>query len=139
MKTVIVVLLLLALLLLALLMRYWILTAKREKRYHTGTDNDAAAYLFADTAQVLAELGFDRGNGSVSALYQPVGEAFGDEYAGKLRDAASVNAQAMFSSRMLTSEQKAQVTAFRDDTVEMMKKSTTWVQRLRLKWIRCLY
>ena len=138
-KIVMMILTLLLLVLMILLIRYWILTAKREKRYHTGTDNDAAAYLFADTAQVLAELGFDRGNGSVSALYQPVGEAFGDEYAGKLRDAASVNAQAMFSSRMLPPEQKARVAVFRDDTVEMMKKSTTWVQRLRLKWIRCLY
>lgn len=138
-KIVMMILTLLLLVLMILLIRYWILTGKREKRYHTGTDNDAAAYLFADTVQVLAELGFDRGNGSLSALYEPVGEAYGYKYAGKLQNAVLLNAQAMFSSRMLTSEQKAQVAAFRDDTVEMMKKSTTWVQRLRLKWIRCLY
>lgn len=130
---------LLLLALLVLLVRYRILRVKRERRYHEGTDSDAAAYLFADSVLILAELGFDRGNGPVSGLYQSVRDAYGPEYAGKLRTMTALNDQAMFSSRILTPEQKRYAAAFREDTLEQMKKDTTWNQRLRLKWIRCLY
>ena len=138
-RAVLVALLVLILLLLGLLIRYWILTGKREKRYNSGTENDTVAWLFADTVAVLEELGFDRGNGSVSVLYQPVSQAYGEEYAGRFREMTDLNARAMFSSKALTREQRNCAAAFREDTLEIMKKDTKWLQRLRLKWVRCLY
>ena len=49
------------------------------------------------------------------------------------------NAQALFSSRTISAEQLAEMHTFHDDTLGKLKALCKPIQRLRLKWLNCLY
>ena len=129
----------LLLVILVIAIRYWLLCRKKEKKFRDEQVNDAVAWVFADAAQILAVLGFRRGNGSVTQLHQPVSEHLGQEYGQQLEEMTRLNARAMFSSKALTEEQRTRMLQFRMKTVEQLKLHTKWYRCLWLKWIRCLY
>ena len=129
----------LLLLVLVILIRYWLCCKKKEKKFRDEQVNDAVAWVFADTAVILASLGFQRGNGSMTSLSQPVSQHLGQEYGREMDEMIRLNARAMFSSKVLTEEQRTQMLQFRLKTIEQLKIHTKWYRSLWLKWIRCLF
>ena len=127
------------LVLLIILIRYWVLIRKKEKKFRDDRVNDAVAWVYADAAQILTVLGFERRNGSMTQLLGPVSEHLGQEYGSELEEMTRLNAKAMFSSKALTEEQRTRMLQFRMTTVAQLKLHTKWYRRLLLKWIHCLY
>ena len=138
-KILVGVLLGLLLMVLIIVIRYWLLCRKKEKKFRDDQVNDAVAWVFADTAVILASLGFQRGNGSMTSLSQPVSQRLGQEYSREMDEMIRLNARAMFSSKVLTEEQRTQMLQFRLKTIKQLKLHTKWYRSLWLKWIRCLY
>lgn len=131
-------LLLLLLMILLLVVRRAILARRKEKRFRAENRNDAIAWIFADTVQMLEELGFDRGNGSMQALCVPVQERFGREYAMEFQRMIDLNSSAIFCSRTLTEDQRRSALDFRSATLLHLQSGTKWPKRLWMKWIQCL-
>lgn len=138
-KILLGILLGLLLLILVIVVRYWLLCRKKEKKFQNESVNDAVAWVFADTAQILDVLGFRRGNGSMMPLCALVSERLGQAYGQELEAMTELNARAMFSSKVLTEAQRTQMLQFRRATIEQLKRQTKWYRGLWLKWIRCLY
>ena len=112
---------------------------KKKKRFASSDQRDAIAYLFADTVMLLEKLGFDRGNGSMHELQEPVCERFGTDYAELFHEMLELNARAIFSSRMMEEAQREKALEFYRETLQYLKKDSRWKQRLEMKWIKCLY
>lgn len=129
----------LLLLLLLLIIRRKNLLSRREQTFRGEDRNAAVAWIFAYTAVLLEQMGFDRGNGSMQTLYEPVRQRFGDEYAMLLREVTGLNARALFSSHELTEPQREKALAFCEMTLQNLKADTKWFRRLWMQWIRCLY
>jgi len=138
-QTFLVVLFLLFFLLLCLVIRRCVLLNKKKKRFASSDQRDAIAYLFADTVMLLEKLGFDRGNGSMHELQEPVCERFGTDYAELFHEMLELNARAIFSSRMMEEAQREKALEFYRETLQYLKKDSRWKQRLEMKWIKCLY
>ena len=132
-------LLVLAVLFLLLWFRRKIVNRNREKRFRDKNRKDAVAWVFADTVQLLEKLGFDRGNGSMRHLCEPVGERLGQEYAGQLLEMICLNVRALFSSRAMEETEWEWALRFRNLTIQNVKTQVKWYRRLWLKWVRCLY
>lgn len=138
-KILLGILLSLLLLILLILIRYFLLCKKKEKKFQNENVNDAVAWVFTDTAQMLDVLGFRRGNGSMLPVCALVSERLGQVYGQELEAMTQLNARAMFSSKVLTEAQRTQMLQFRRATIEQIKRHTKWYRSLWLKWIRCLY
>ena len=130
---------LLLLLILFLMLRSRMLLKRREEKFLAENRNDAVASIFADTALLLEELGFRRGNGSMRTLCEPVRERFDETYAAELETMIDLNARAMFSSRELTEDQRGAALEFHEKTRNHLKTALKWNQRLWMKWIRGLF
>lgn len=133
-----VLLTVLAVLLVLWLRRRYILR-KKEARFRAGKPRAAVGPIFADTVALLEALGFDRGNGSVRNLLEPVSLRFGDDYREALNTSICLNDRALFCSRPMEEQQRQTALAFREKTGQIAQRETKWYQRLWLKWIRCLY
>lgn len=133
------VLLLLLLLIAVLIIRRKLMCSRKERKFHLQNVNDAVAWIFADTAQLLKQMGFDRKNGSMTALCAPVEQQFGMEYAQELQNMIAYNAIAMFSSQKLEEKQRETALRFRKDTIARLRSSAKWYRRLWMKWIQCLF
>lgn len=137
--TILLIVGVLLLLILLLMLRSRMLLKRREEKFHTENRNDAVASIFADTARLLEELGFSRGNGSMRTLCKPVRERFDETYAGELEEMIDLNARAMFSSRDLTEDQRESALKFHEKTRSHLKSALKWNQRLWMKWVRGLF
>ena len=135
----VILLLFLIALLLLILIRRKLLLKRRERKFQAENRNDAVAWIFADTAQLLENLGFLRGNGSMLELREPIRWKYGDGYAAAFESMVDLNSRAMFSSRGLEESQREKALAFRRETVQCLKSERKWYARLWMKWIRCLY
>ena len=130
---------LLLLLLAFLFIRHAVILKKRNETFTQEDLSAAAACLFADCAALLAAMGLKRGTGSMLELCEKAESQLGEDYATKLREMTACNAQALFSSRAISPEQLAEMHTFHDATLEKLKSLCKPIQRLRLKWLNCLY
>ena len=124
---------------LLILIRHHIILKKRNETFTQEDSSAAAACLFADCAALLAAVGLRRGTGSMLQLFEKAESQLGEDYAAKLREMTACNAQALFSSRTISAEQLAEMHTFHDDTLGKLKALCKPIQRLRLKWLNCLY
>lgn len=134
-----VALLALALLLGLLAARRAYLLRRRERLFCAENRSDAIAWLFADTARLLEQLGLERKNGSIQAVCAQAEGRFGADYAAKLREAVRQNGEALFSSHIPDEAQREQARAFRGETLLLLKQNSRFFRRLRMKWLQCLY
>ena len=130
---------LLLLLLAFLFIRHAVILKKRNETFTQEDLSAAAACLFADCAALLAAMGLKRGTGSMLELCEAAKAQLGENYAAKLREMTACNAQALFSSRAISAEQLAEMHTFHDETLGKLKSLCKPFQRLRLKWLNCLY
>ena len=101
--------------------------------------NDSVTWVYADIAKLLEQMGFCRGNGSMTELYGDLEYRYGKEYADKFMEATSINARALFSSKLLEENQREVTLKFRTDTLEQLKSCTKWLKQQWIKWFHCLY
>ena len=130
---------LLLLLLAVVFIRHAVILKKRNETFTQENQSAAAACLFADCAALLAAMGLKRGTGSMLELCEKAESQLGEDYATKLREMTVCNAQALFSSRTISAEQLAEMHTFHDDTLGKLKARCKPLQKLRLKWLNCLY
>lgn len=133
------ILLLLLVVVIAFVIRRKILLSRKEKRFQAADVNDAVAWIFADTALILSNMGFGRGKGSMQELQEPIREKFGEDYAVEYKKMVSFNGAALFSSHSLGEEVRQTALKFRENTLVHLKTNTKWYKRMRLVWIHCLY
>ena len=131
-------LLLLALIVLLILRRRYLLRC-RETRFGSENCRDAVGWIFRDAVCLLERMGFDRGNGSLETLCPPVEERFGPEYARKLKDMIVLNGRAVFSSREMPPSARDSMLEFYGITLSYLKETSSWMKKLWMKWILCLY
>ena len=129
----------LLLFILYILIRHHIILKKRNETFEQEDLSAAAACLFADCAALLAAMGLKRGTGSMLELCEAANEQLGEDYAAKLREMTACNAQALFSSRAISADQLTEMRMFHDETLGKLKSRCKPLQRLRLKWLNCLY
>ena len=122
-----------------ILIHHHIILKKRNETFTQEDSSAAAACLFADCAALLAAMGLKRGTGSMLELCEAAKEPLGEDYAAKLREMTRCNAQALFSSHAISPEQLAKMHTFHDDTLGKLKSLCKPLQKLRLKWLNCLY
>ena len=130
---------LLLLLLAAVFIRHAVILKKRNETFTQEDPSAAAACLFTDCAALLAAMGFKRGTGSMLELCETAKEQLGEEYAAKLHDMTMYNAQALFSAKALTNEERTSMEQFHASVLDLLKTHTNWPRKLRLKWLDCLY
>ncbi|MBQ7346080.1 MAG: transglutaminase domain-containing protein [Oscillospiraceae bacterium] len=129
----------LLLLVVLLAIRRMLFTKRRERKFQGEDRSEAVAWIFADTVLLLNGLGLDRGNGSMTALFEPAARRLGPAYGDRLREMTDLNARAMFSSHQLEEVQREELLGFRQETLRLLKAGTKWKKRLWMKWIQCLY
>ena len=129
----------LLLLVLFILIRHHIILKKRNETFTQEDSSAAAAYLFADCAALLAAMGLKRGTGSMLELCEKAESQLGEDYATKLREMTACNAQALFSCHAISAEQLEEMNTFHNATLKNLKTHCKPLQRLRLKWLNCLY
>lgn len=136
------VLLLLALILLLILLICLRRNSKLlhwEQKFEDENCSDGVAWTFSNTVLLLEQMGFQRGNGSMQSIVEPVAAEFGLPYAAGLNVMIDINARAMFSSHPLTEAEREDALAFRTETIRLLKTATNWRKRLWIRWIQCLY
>ena len=126
-------------LLLILWLRRKLLLGKKEKKFQSAAVSDGIAWIYADTAVLLEKLGFDRGNGSMRGLHQPLEEKYGLEFAAQFDAVTDLNDRAMFSSQAMEEEHRKAAHKFHSHVLRKLKSELKWYKRLWLKWVRCLY
>ena len=140
-------LLLWALILMLLLAALWLLLAlrrrsilkKRQAQFDDPDAKKAAAWRFAYSARLLEVLNFRRAGGSMLTLAQPIAEAYGEEYAASFCRMALINQQALFSAHAPALEQLAELAEFAQQTQLLLRQKSRFFQRLRQRWLLCLY
>ena len=133
------VLALLLLLVLVILIRHHIILKNRRKAFDDPDDSEAVSSLFSDAAKLLLALGLDREGGSMLALCGPMAERFSEETADTFRAMAALNERALFSAKPLDAEARGAMRNFRETVLNLLKANTNQPEKLRLKWLKCLY
>jgi len=124
---------------LILWLRRKLLLGKKEKKFQSTAVSDGIAWIYADTAMLLEKLGFDRGNGSMRDLHEPLEEKYGPEFAAQFDAVTNLNDRAMFSSNPMDEEHRKTASRFHSHVLRKLKSELKWYKRLWLKWVRCLY
>lgn len=124
---------------LILWLRRKLLLGKKEKKFQSTAVSDGIAWIYADTAMLLEKLGFDRENGSMRDLHEPLEEKYGPEFAVQFDAVTNLNDWAMFSSQTMEEEHRKTARKFHSHVLRKLKSELKWYKRLWLKWVRCLY
>ena len=124
---------------LVLWIRRKVLLNRREKKFADENISDAAAWIYADTSLILEKIGFDRGNGSMRSLQQPLAERYGAEFGAQFEWVSDLNDLAMFSNYPLTEEDRRALRQFRALVLQKLKTEVKWYRRMWLQWAKCLY
>lgn len=127
------------LILAAIALRRRMILKKRIQRWDCGDPGDGVAWIFADGAELLRRMGFDRGKGSMRALIGPVQEQLGESYSAELKKMIDLNDRAVFSSKPLSEDAREQAKAFYERTLQKMLQGAKCHQKLWIRWILCLY
>ena len=122
-----------------ILIRHHILLKKRRKMFENENNSESVSSLFSDAAKLLSALGFDRNGGSMLALYDPISGQFGEETANTFRTMVFLNEKALFSSKTPDDPEREMMRNFHESVLNLLKTSTRWPRKLRLKWLNCLY
>lgn len=133
------VIIVIALIFVALLIRRKNIVNRKEKKFKSENRSDAVAWIYADISILLEKLGFDRGNGSMCALTEPLKDKFGEEFAEQFELSYNLNNLAMFSSVDLEEEHCNTVMDFRNCALQKLNTEVKWYKRMWLKWVLCLY
>lgn len=113
---------------------------KRRGRLLDAADNaEAVCWMTAYAVMLLEHVGVTRGNRSLFELTPEIGQALGEEYAAAFVDTVAIQQQAMFGSGGLDDGDRETVRAFTDQTLQKLIESTGRRERLRLKWVLCVY
>ncbi|MBR6650530.1 MAG: transglutaminase domain-containing protein, partial [Clostridia bacterium] len=134
-----IILLLLIIIFVVLIIRRRKLLKQKEKKFQNENRSDAVAWIYADIAVLLEKLGFNRGNGSMRMLIDPLKEKFGEDFAAQFERVSDLNDEAIFSSRIMDEEQRDTVLRFRRWTLRNLNSEVKWYKRMWLKWVLCLY
>ena len=124
---------------LVLWIRRKVLLNRREKKFAAENISDAVAWIYADTSLILEKIGFDRGNGSMRGLRQPLAERYGAEFGAQFEWVSDLNDLAMFSNYPLTEEDRRALRQFRALVLQKLKTEVKWYRRMWLKLAKCLY
>ena len=124
---------------LVLWIRRKVLLNRREKKFADENISDAVAWIYADTSLILEKIGFDRGNGSMRGLRQPLAERYGAEFGAQFEWASDLNDLALFSNFSLTEEDRTALRQFRALVLQKLKTEVKWYRRMWLKLAKCLY
>ena len=124
---------------LVILIRHHIILKNRRKMFENTDNSEAISSLFSVAARLLSALGFDRENGSMLTLYDPILGQFGEETANTFRAMVFLNERALFSSKTPDDAEREAMRNFRETVLNLLKTNTKWPKRLRLKWLNCLY
>lgn len=138
-KTAALLFLVLVIFVILIYIRRKIIIEKKIKLFNSENINDSVTWIYADIAKLLEQMGFCRGNGSMTELYEDLKYRYGREYADEFMEATFLNASAMFSSKLLDEKQREVTLNFRTDTLEQLKSSTKWTKQQWIKWFHCLY
>ncbi len=134
-----VMLMMIPLLILVIILRRKIIIKRKEEKFSDSDMSNALAWIYGDTAVLLEQLGFRRGNGSMYSLAKEISEKFGEEYAESFNEATVLNSKAMFSSEKISAEEREKTLEFRTKTIEKIKENIKKPKQIWLKWFRCLY
>lgn len=134
-----IILLILVLLFVILIIRRKRLLKRKEMKFQNENRSDAVAWIYYDTSILLEKLGFNRGNGSMRALTEPLKDKFGEDFAAQFEHVSDLNDRAIFSSRTMEEEQCETVLKFRRWTLRKLNSEVKWYKRMWLKWVLCLY
>lgn len=137
--SVLLIIALLLMLVFAFVIRHRLYLKRKQKRFDAEKRKDAIAWIFADAAMLLEKMGHCRGNGSMQALVEPIRQRFGDDYAQEYEAMVALNYQALFSSREMENENRETAMAFHTATLQNLKSSAKWYQRMWMQWVLCLY
>ena len=72
-------------------------------------------------------------------LYGPISGRFGEETANAFRARVFLNEKALFSSKAPDDPEREMMRNFHGTVLNLLKTSTKWPRKLRLKWLNCLY
>ena len=122
-----------------ILIRHHIILKNRQKTFENPDNSESISSLFSDAAKLLSALGFDRNGGSMLTLYGPISGRFGEETANAFRAMVFLNEQALFSSKTPDDPEHEMMRNFHGTVLNLLKTNTKWPNRLRLKWLNCLY
>ena len=75
----------------------------------------------------------------MQALVEPIRQRFGDDYAQEYEAMVALNYQALFSSRKMENENRETAMAFHTATLQNLKSSAKWYQRMWMQGVLCLY
>ena len=129
----------LVLLFLILEIRRRIICSRKEKRFASENFGDAVAWIYADTAIFLEKLGFDRKNGSMRTLRDPLETKFGEDFAMQFDLVSDLNDRALFSSLPMEKEHRNTARKFHSWVLRKLNTEVKWYRRMWLKWVLCLY
>ena len=124
---------------LILWLRRKILLGRKEKKFQSENVKDAVAWIYGDTAVLLEKLGFNRGNGSMRSLQEPLKEKYGAEFTAQFEHVSDLNDRALFSNYPMTEEDRKTVHYFRNCVLDILKSEVKWYKRMWLKWAGCVY
>lgn len=72
-------------------------------------------------------------------LYGPISGRFGEETANAFRAMVFLNEQALFSSKAPDDPERKAMRNFHESVLNLLKTSTKYLKKFRLKWLNCLY
>ena len=124
---------------LVLWIRRKVLLNRREKKFADENISDAVAWIYGDTSLILEKIGFNRGNGSMRSLRQPLEERYGAEFGAQFEWVSDLNDLALFSHYPLTEEDRTALRQFRTLVLQKLKTEVKWYRRMWLQWAKCLY
>ena len=112
---------------------------KKEQKFRSEDVSEGIAWIYADTAVLLQKLGFDRGNGSMRDLANPLEEKFGPEFAAQFEAVTDLNDYAMFSGQTMEEDHRKTACNFRSHVLRELKSELKWYKRMWFQWAMCLY
>ncbi len=101
--------------------------------------SSALAARYAHCVRLLEELGLDRAGGSLYALAPALEGRFGPDYASRFRRMTAVQQEAVFSSHPLSPERRGEMAELDRETTALLQKNAGFWEKLRQKWLKCLY
>ena len=122
-----------------ILIRHHIILKNRQKTFENPDNSESISSLFSDAAKLLSALGFDRNGDSMLTLYGPISGRFGEETANAFRAMVFLNEQALFSSKTPDDPEREAMQNFHESVLNLLKTSTKYLKKFRLKWLNCLY
>lgn len=138
-KVLLWLLLIIVLLLLVIIIRRYVKIKKHNQLISSASENDKAAIIFADAMKIMWAGGLEKKNQPVSQMKNEIEAWFGENAELEFSEVCEINNKAMFSDKTLQSDETEKVIAFKNNSLNILKKKTGFFRKLKLKWLECLY